>query len=137
MRTRPIFHSSDAAIRGHVFCSFLALVMQKYLEDLSCQAGVVPEWKSLLRDLDRLQQVRIAIAAMTGWSHQRRQADGRSIPPRPHRDAAARQQMAPPKVDPHEIRPETSRPPQAWCHVIANFAKSRLISMPCKTRAFK
>ena len=59
MRTRPIFHSSDAAIRGHVICSFLALVMQKYLEDLSCQAGVVPEWKSLLRDLDRLQQVRI------------------------------------------------------------------------------
>jgi hypothetical protein len=59
MRTRPIFHSSDAAIRGHVFCSFLALVMQKYLEDLSYQAGVVPEWKSLLRDLDRLQQVRI------------------------------------------------------------------------------
>src|SRR6202521_6114644 len=59
MRTRPIFHSSDAAIRGHVFCSFLALVMQKYLEDLSCQAGVVPEWKSRLRDLDRLQQVRI------------------------------------------------------------------------------
>jgi hypothetical protein len=24
MRTRPIYHSSDAAIRGHVFCSFLA-----------------------------------------------------------------------------------------------------------------
>ena len=35
MRTRPIFHSSDAAIRGHVFCSFLALAMQKYLDDLS------------------------------------------------------------------------------------------------------
>jgi transposase len=33
MRTRPIFHSSDAAIRGHVFCSFLALVMQKHLND--------------------------------------------------------------------------------------------------------
>lgn len=32
MHTRPIFHSSDAAIRGHVFCSFLALAMQKYLE---------------------------------------------------------------------------------------------------------
>ena len=27
MRTRPIYHSSDAAIRGHVFCTFLALVM--------------------------------------------------------------------------------------------------------------
>jgi hypothetical protein len=59
MRTRPIFHSSDAAIRGHVFCSFLALTMQKYLEDLSRRAGVIPEWKTLLRDLDRLQQVRI------------------------------------------------------------------------------
>jgi hypothetical protein len=59
MRTRPIFHSSDAAIRGHVFCSFLALAMQKCLEDLSRQAGIVPEWKTLLRDLDRLQQVRI------------------------------------------------------------------------------
>ena len=27
MHTRPIYHSSDAAIRGHVFCSFLALVL--------------------------------------------------------------------------------------------------------------
>jgi len=60
MRTRPIFHSSDAAIRGHVFCSFLALSMQKHLDDLSREAGVTPEWKELLRDLDRLQQVRIA-----------------------------------------------------------------------------
>jgi transposase len=59
MRTRPIFHSSDAAIRGHVFCSFLALTMQKHLDDLSREAGVTPEWKELLRDLDRLQQVRI------------------------------------------------------------------------------
>jgi transposase len=59
MRTRPIFHSSDAAIRGHVFCSFLALAMQKYLDDLSREAGVAPKWKQLLRDLDRLQQVRL------------------------------------------------------------------------------
>jgi hypothetical protein len=35
MRTRPIFHSSEAAIRGHVFCSFLALSMQKHLDDLA------------------------------------------------------------------------------------------------------
>ena len=59
MRTRPIFHSSDAAIRGHVFCSFLALAMQKHLDDLLRQAGFVPEWKDLLRDLDRLAEVRI------------------------------------------------------------------------------
>ena len=59
MRTRPIFHSSDAAIRGHVFCSFLALSMQKHLDDLARRAGLAPEWKELLRDLDRLHQVRI------------------------------------------------------------------------------
>jgi len=40
-------------------CSFLALSMQKHLDDLSRQAGLVPEWKELLRDLDRLQQLRI------------------------------------------------------------------------------
>jgi hypothetical protein len=57
MRTRPIFHSSDAAIRGHVFCSFLALAMQKHLDDLLREADLVPEWKDLLRDLDRLAEV--------------------------------------------------------------------------------
>ncbi len=59
MRTRPVFHSSDAAIRGHVFCTFLALVMQKHLDDLAREAGAVPEWRVFLRDLDRLQQTRI------------------------------------------------------------------------------
>jgi hypothetical protein len=59
MRTRPIFHSSDAAIRGHVFCSFLALALQKHLDDLLREAGVRVEWKVLLRDLDRLTQTTI------------------------------------------------------------------------------
>ena len=42
-----------------MFCSFLALAMQKHLDDLARQAGLTPEWKELLRDLDRLAQVRI------------------------------------------------------------------------------
>jgi transposase len=59
LRTRPIYHSSDAAIRGHVFCSFLALVLQKELDSL-CQAkGIVVEWTDLIRDLDRLQEATI------------------------------------------------------------------------------
>ena len=57
--TRPIFHQSDAAIRGHVFCSFLALTLAKELTRL-CQAkGLMPEWQPLLNDLDRLQQATI------------------------------------------------------------------------------
>jgi hypothetical protein len=38
MRTRPIYHSSDAAIRGHVFCSFLALILRKELDE-RCRRG--------------------------------------------------------------------------------------------------
>jgi transposase len=60
MRTRPIYHSSDAAIRGHVFCSFLALILRKELDARCRQAGFHPEWADVLRDLDRLQEVEIA-----------------------------------------------------------------------------
>ena len=59
LRTRPIYHSSDAAIRGHVFCSFLALVLQKELDSLCRAKGVVVEWADLIRDLDRLQEATI------------------------------------------------------------------------------
>jgi hypothetical protein len=60
MRTRPIYHSSDAAIRGHVFCSFLALVLRKELDARCRRAGFRPEWGDVLRDLDRLQTVELA-----------------------------------------------------------------------------
>jgi hypothetical protein len=59
LRSRPIYHSSDAAIRGHVFCSFLALVLQKELADQCRAADVTVEWGDLLRDLDRLQGKRL------------------------------------------------------------------------------
>jgi Transposase DDE domain len=60
MRTRPIYHASDAAIRGHVFCSFLALVLRKELDERCRTAGLRPEWGDVLRDLDRLQEVTIS-----------------------------------------------------------------------------
>jgi hypothetical protein len=59
MRTRPVHHSSDAAIRGHVFCSFLALVLRKELDARCRKAGFRPEWGDVLLDLDRLQEVEI------------------------------------------------------------------------------
>jgi hypothetical protein len=59
MRTRPIYHSSDAAIRGHVFCSFLALILRKELDERCRNAGFRPEWGDVLRDLDRFQEVTI------------------------------------------------------------------------------
>jgi hypothetical protein len=67
LSTRPIYHSSDAAIRGHVFCSFLALVVQKELEDRARAAGLRLEWREVLRDLDRLQEAQVASAGKT-WT---------------------------------------------------------------------
>jgi Transposase DDE domain len=55
--TRPIYHQTDEAIRGHVFCSFLALVLRKLLEGHLVAARLKPEWGALLRELDRLQEV--------------------------------------------------------------------------------
>ena len=89
LRTRPIYHSADAAIRGHVFCSFLALVLQKELTDRCRAAGISVEWADLLRDLDRLQEAtieqggrrvvtRTAIAGQVGRVFQ---AVGVALPP--------------------------------------------------------
>ena len=59
LRTRPIYHSSDAAIRGHVFCSFLALVLRRELMERCRTRGETPEWLDILLDLDRLQEATI------------------------------------------------------------------------------
>ena len=59
LATRPIYHQTDAAIRGHVFCSFLALVLRKELEERLAAAQLKPEWRVLLADLDRLQEIAI------------------------------------------------------------------------------
>jgi transposase len=58
--TRPIFHSSDAAIRGHVFCSFLALILKKELADRCVAKDFKPEWDQALLDLDRLEEISVA-----------------------------------------------------------------------------
>ena len=60
LATRPIFHQRDAAIRGHVFCSFLALALKKELADRCAARGFQPEWDEVRRDLDRLQEVEVA-----------------------------------------------------------------------------
>jgi hypothetical protein len=65
--TRPIFHCSDAAIRGHVFCSFLALLLQKELFESCSETGMTVEWANLLRDLDRLQEATLASGGKT-WT---------------------------------------------------------------------
>ena len=61
LATRPIFHKCDDTIRGHVFCSFLALLMRKELEQRLEQRGWSLEWADVIRDLDRLQEIEIRL----------------------------------------------------------------------------
>jgi hypothetical protein len=59
LATRPIFHRTDEAIRGHIFCTFLALVLRKELLDRLAARGTVPEWKCILDDLLDLSTVEV------------------------------------------------------------------------------
>jgi len=62
LETRPIFHKCDATIRGHVFCSFLALLLRKELENRLEQKGFTIEWADVIRDLDNLVEMEIEVS---------------------------------------------------------------------------
>ena len=57
--TRPIYHQVDETIRGHVFCSFLALVLRKELDRRLEKAGHSFEWADIKQDLKALQEITI------------------------------------------------------------------------------
>lgn len=59
LETRPIWHKTDETIRGHVFCSFLALVLRKAIEDKLEAAKVRLEWHDIIRDLDLLGETEV------------------------------------------------------------------------------
>ena len=59
LATRPIFHKLDETIRGHVFCSFLALVLKKALDDRIAAVGRTGSWPEIIADLDSLTETEI------------------------------------------------------------------------------
>jgi hypothetical protein len=59
--TRPIFRKCDETIRGHVFCSFAALVLRKELEDRLARKQWKLEWADVIRDLDNLLEMEVSI----------------------------------------------------------------------------
>lgn len=56
LQTRPVFHQRDETIRGHVFCSFLALVLRKELDRRLENAGHSFEWAHIKQDLKALEE---------------------------------------------------------------------------------
>ncbi len=59
LATRPIFHKLDETIRGHVFCSFLALVLKKALEDRIAALDRSGSWPAIIAALDSLTETEI------------------------------------------------------------------------------
>jgi len=57
LETRPIYHKADETIRGHVFCSFLALVLRKELANRIDQIGEYVEWFQIKQDLKSLKEI--------------------------------------------------------------------------------
>jgi hypothetical protein len=57
LATRPIYHQRDETIRGHVFCSFLALLLRQELQARLAAKGHTFEWADVVQDLERLQVV--------------------------------------------------------------------------------
>ena len=65
LETRPIYHKCDDTIRGHVFCSFLALVLLKELLGRMETRGWHVEWERLKNDLDALQEITVTNTGKT------------------------------------------------------------------------
>ncbi|MFC1835806.1 IS1634 family transposase [Thermodesulfobacteriota bacterium] len=72
LETRPVFHKCDRTIRGHVFCSFLALVLRRALQDRLDAKEYCFEWTDVLQSLDALTETQI--------NHQRKRFILRSEP---------------------------------------------------------
>lgn len=59
LASRPIYHKCDETIRGHVFCSFLALILLKELQRRLAARGWIVEWDRLKDDLDNLTEITV------------------------------------------------------------------------------
>src|SRR5208282_3735635 len=89
LETRPIYHKRDETIRGHVFCSFLALLLKRALERRLEEKGETWEWAEILRGLDNLQEVEalfqgkrfVLRSQVLGQAHKALMAAGVALPP--------------------------------------------------------
>jgi len=89
LSTRPIYHKCDETIRGHVFCSFLSLLLIKELQGRMERKGWQVEWADLMRDLEELKEIRIQTGSkevllrseLKGSAGKALQAAGVAVPP--------------------------------------------------------
>lgn len=89
LETRSIFHKFDATITGHIFVSFLALLLVHELEARIQKRALKLEWADVVRDLAELREVEVRHRGeryllrqpLKGVSGKVLQAVGVAIPP--------------------------------------------------------
>ena len=87
--TRPIYHRMDDTIRGHVFCSFLAILLRRELERRLKKRGFDLEWNEILHDIAAVEEVEAEISEkriifrseLKGCAGKVFQAAGVAVPP--------------------------------------------------------
>jgi transposase len=67
LETRPIYHKCDETILGHVFASFLALVLMHELDGRLLAKGLILEWEEVKQDLAALTEVEVFDKAEAFW----------------------------------------------------------------------
>ena len=65
LNTRPVYHRLDETIRGHVFCSLLALMLLKDLQTRMEGRGWRLHWNRLRHHLDALEEITVRGAGKT------------------------------------------------------------------------
>jgi transposase len=89
LETRPVFHQWDATIKGHIFCSFLALLLHYELQQRLTAHEHQFEWDRIRHDLMSLSEVRVREGdrwydlrtALQGVTGQVLQRIGVAVPP--------------------------------------------------------
>lgn len=105
LETRPIYHKCDETIRGHVFCSFLALVLMRELQErMDAKGHMDAEWADVLRDLDNIHETLVESSdgkrflirsEAKGWCGKTFQAVGVAMPPTlRHKDPKTKKSVA-------------------------------------------
>jgi len=87
--SRPIFHQGDNSIQGHVFCSFLALLLHHDLKECLQKQDQYLEWDQICQDLESLTEVEVREGeewyllrtALQGVAGKVLQAVGVTVPP--------------------------------------------------------
>ena len=65
LEVRPVYHRTESRVKGHVFASFLALVLMTAMERKLEEKNVKPAWNDFIRDLRAFRAINVMFTGKT------------------------------------------------------------------------